>query len=448
MIATMQFYDYESAVKEGGDRISVLDHWIISGEPRFKKWVLFISCKANQGPELISHVLPLLWQMRYPYRIIRDQRCHFRLNAGALGISEVGKVISIYALNDEDLQYLLSSFPDLLVTYNGPEVYGALQISPLLYVGKTIEVQDESGREYVEFVEPAINELPLRHIPVKRNKRKRILGRYYVPVALISKSAKGEILKAVNMRKFAFSWCLIKQGLAHAVDDLYDREMKHRLLWQKEVLEDLRGVLPVPAVLDYFEDRDAYLVMEFIEGIPLYDKVMEIKGGRSWKMLSGIEQRQLICYLLEIVRLIKVLHKKGYVHRDITDKNCMVKPDGSICLIDFELSYNLKRCNPDPPFVLGTHGYAAPEQLRMEAPSVKEDVYSLAALCVFVISSHLPIEIVTDDPDTNSSRIAHFLEDVSLLSHIVLCLEPRADHRPDILYLEDGLLSCLDTIKY
>ncbi len=175
---------------------------------------------------------------------------------------------------------------------------------------------------------------------------------------MIRSSAKGDIYKGVNIKGWDFNWCLIKQGKPSALDDHFGRDMKDRLLWQKEVLEDIAGNVPTPRFLDFFERHDhSYLVMEYAEGEPLGQKVIEVLQGRTWLGLKTDEKKQLLRWYMETLKITEKVHQKGYVHRDISDMNFIILKDNSLCIIDFELSYCLSRKKPAAPFVLGTRIY-------------------------------------------------------------------------------------------
>ena len=89
--------------------------------------------------------------------------------------------------------------------------------------------------------------------------------------------------------------------------------------------------LELPSVvraLGAFEDRGtAYLVMEFIDGVPLHEKAAEL-GGR-------IPPELLLPRLGPLLRDLERMHESGLIHRDITPDNIMWTRDGALKLIDF-----------------------------------------------------------------------------------------------------------------
>lgn len=69
--------------------------------------------------------------------------------------------------------------------------------------------------------------------------------------------------------------------------------------------------------------------------------------------------RLSIAQLRELVFTVAAIHRAGYVHGDVKPSNIIMKPKGSIILIDFGLARRKNRLNGR----FGTSGYMAPEVL-------------------------------------------------------------------------------------
>ncbi|MBO6137190.1 MAG: protein kinase [Lachnospiraceae bacterium] len=124
----------------------------------------------------------------------------------------------------------------------------------------------------------------------------------------------------------------------------------------------------LPRIVDIFrEDGCVNLVMEYIEGRTLEQVLSE----------RTLSEKQIILTGLEICSALSCLHsmKPPVIYRDMKPSNIMVRPDGHICLIDFGTAKRVYTGKKDTT-LLGTYGYAAPEQFRGRTDE-RSDIYSL-----------------------------------------------------------------------
>lgn len=127
----------------------------------------------------------------------------------------------------------------------------------------------------------------------------------------------------------------------------------------------------VPVVYDYFTlGNRAYLVLEFIEGKTLDRVIKETPGF--------FPEDQVLRWGIELCDVLHYLHTRPQpiIFRDLKPANIMVRPDNHLVLIDFGIARLF-----DPKArgtVIGTEGYAPPEQYRgILTPLV--DIYALGA---------------------------------------------------------------------
>ena len=67
------------------------------------------------------------------------------------------------------------------------------------------------------------------------------------------------------------------------------------------------------------------------------------------------------------------------LHQDIKPSNLLVTADGQVQVVDFGLAATLASDRPLRRIAV-SHGYAAPESLALDRPTMAVDVYSLGAL--------------------------------------------------------------------
>ncbi len=127
-----------------------------------------------------------------------------------------------------------------------------------------------------------------------------------------------------------------------------------------DILKELSHTY-IPQVYDYFVQDDVVCtVIDYIDGESL-DKPLE-RGEK-------FSQAQVITWAKEILEALDYLHSpthgspaRGYVHSDIKPANIMKKPDGHICLIDFNIALALGEENA----VGCSRGYASPEHYGLD----------------------------------------------------------------------------------
>jgi serine/threonine protein kinase len=88
----------------------------------------------------------------------------------------------------------------------------------------------------------------------------------------------------------------------------------------------------------------------------------------------------------EVLKAVSILHKNGIVHRDITENNIMLTEGGRIKIIDFNISHNADKSKAKDTMVMGTSGYAAPEQFGFFRSDERTDIYSIGVLYNYMLT--------------------------------------------------------------
>ncbi|MDE6434721.1 MAG: serine/threonine protein kinase [Lachnospiraceae bacterium] len=141
----------------------------------------------------------------------------------------------------------------------------------------------------------------------------------------------------------------------------------------------------LPSIIDVIDKEDCFLiVMDYIEGNPLSDA---IKVKKRMNCEDVIEWAKQLCDVLEYLHT----RKPPIIYRDMKPANVMLKPDGSVMLIDFGIAREFKEQKVEDTTWLGTRGYAAPEQFGGQGQTdARTDVYCLGATIYHLITGHNP----------------------------------------------------------
>jgi WD40 repeat protein/tRNA A-37 threonylcarbamoyl transferase component Bud32 len=150
----------------------------------------------------------------------------------------------------------------------------------------------------------------------------------------------------------------------------------------------------LPRVYDHFMQAGRwYLVMDFIEGDTLEDRLTKLADKR-------LSIEKVLDIGIQLCTVLDYLHKRQppIIFRDLKPSNIMLTPDGHVYLIDFGIARHFKPGQAKDTIALGSIGYAAPEQYGRAQTSPQSDIYALGALLHQLLSGN--------DPSSNPFRFA------------------------------------------
>jgi len=174
-------------------------------------------------------------------------------------------------------------------------------------------------------------------------------------------------------------------ALAEMIDGFSDPQLRSKAAdafrREAEMLATLRHE-HIPQIYDSFtEGQRHFLVMEYIDGGTL--------EARQECAPSATETRLVVDMALGILDALEYLHTRNppVVYRDLKPSNVMITNNGVVKLIDFGIARHFQ---PDETATMvGTHGYAPPEQYRGKIEP-RSDIYALGALMHYLLSGRDP----------------------------------------------------------
>ena len=147
------------------------------------------------------------------------------------------------------------------------------------------------------------------------------------------------------------------------------------------------NTLDHPNIVKYFEtyndQKYIYLVMEYIEGQALFDKICQQENQIFTEHLAAR-------YMKSLFQAINHCHAQNVVHRDIKPENIMITACDTVRLIDFGLA----KASTGPKSIdeiAGTPYYMAPEVLGSHYGS-QSDLWSLGVVLYTLVSGYLPFQ--------------------------------------------------------
>lgn len=139
----------------------------------------------------------------------------------------------------------------------------------------------------------------------------------------------------------------------------------------------------LPEVYDTLMLEDGQAVFEeYIDGMTVADILKS--GTYSYRGAKRV--------LYEVCNGLNFLHSMNIIHRDIKPENVIISESGEVKLIDLNASRKFNSNKSNDTEVLGTVGYAAPEQQGIAQSDCTADIYSLGVLLNVMLTGKHPSE--------------------------------------------------------
>jgi len=198
---------------------------------------------------------------------------------------------------------------------------------------------------------------------------------------------------------------------------------KGRFLDESRTLASFRHP-NIVRVMRFFEaNGTAYMVMEFVEGAPLPDWVS------TRRPLAEVQVAALVAPLLDG---LEVVHKAGFMHRDIKPPNIYIRDDDSSPVL---LDFGAARQKSSELTALVSPGYAPFEQYHTQGKQgAWSDIYALGGVLYWMVTGHSPHEAAariradTMPPAVQAADMSRYRPE--FLAAIDWALAPHEDQRP------------------
>lgn len=137
-------------------------------------------------------------------------------------------------------------------------------------------------------------------------------------------------------------------------------------------------------VLDlYTVEGNYYVIEEYVSGETLAQKL---------ERAEYMQEQQILSYMAQLCSVLSYLHSQKIIHRDITPGNILISTDAVLKLIDFDISRTKKEDRNQDTTILGTAGFAAPEQFGFGQTDERTDIYAAGVLLNVLLTGALPAQ--------------------------------------------------------
>ena len=183
----------------------------------------------------------------------------------------------------------------------------------------------------------------------------RLAISYYKPIAAINEPHHVYLVQHQETKKIA-----IKKVL-----DVYNIAVYAELY--------RNPVAGTPRIINYYEEAGQLTVIEeYISGTSLQDKISH----------ADIAPNDMLQYMLDLCAILEQLHlhNPAIIHRDVKPSNVIITSYNRAVLLDFNAAKYHTAAKDSDTILLGTQGYAAPEQYGFGQSSPQTDIYSMGIL--------------------------------------------------------------------
>ena len=199
-----------------------------------------------------------------------------------------------------------------------------------------------------------------------------IISTRYKPIGKIGEGSGGTIYK---FRDLNLDMDVVFKEIKHS------NVAKDYLYKEANILKNVSSPY-LPKVFNSVQIEDMFFtVMEFIPGYS-FSNLLDMK--------TEFSQKEILKWSLQLCEAIEILHNQQppVLHCDIKPANIMLRENGNICLIDFNISMSLS----EKKYIGYSDGYSSPELIESITTSnirivdERSDIYSLGATLYHIIT--------------------------------------------------------------
>jgi tRNA A-37 threonylcarbamoyl transferase component Bud32 len=398
-------------IPEGWERTELAD-WLVYrpvGVPsRSQGWKVHVSACLDNADKVLTTVWDYCLRHRISFKFLRGLDALLLANAKYAPRGSSGKFVTIYPVDEAQLEVVLNELGEALAGSQGPYILSDLRWGEgPLYVryGGFAERHSvsENGALVLAIEDPDGRLVPDRRVPTFRLPAWVTLPAFLEPHLTARNSVKVDSLPYRIERALHFSnggglylgrdvqtdaQVVLKEGRPHAGLDMDGTDAVTRLRREQEILERLAGLDVVPAVHGSFTLAEHhFLALEFIDARPLRKAIV-----KRYPLLQDETDQQAVAeytaWVLDVQdkveQAVAAVHDRGVVIGDLHPYNVLLGPDDRVVLIDFEVAAGVEEGRRQ---TLANPGFMAPQGYT----GFDIDRYALACMRLFLF---LPLTVL------------------------------------------------------
>jgi serine/threonine-protein kinase len=222
-----------------------------------------------------------------------------------------------------------------------------------------------------------------------------LAGRYLV-LRKIAQGGFGAVYQASDRRLPGKLWAVKEMSDAVITDPAERQRAISAFLQEAQILVSLDHS-NIPKVIDSFDQAGKhYLVMEYVDGNTL-ETLLTARG-------HPFTEAEVRSWLDQLCSALAYLHSRHppVIFRDLKPENIMLDRSSQIKLIDFGIARFFKPGKAKDTALLGTLGYAPPEQYGQGQTDARSDIYALGATLHRLLTCHDPTSTPFNLPPVRS----------------------------------------------
>lgn len=203
-------------------------------------------------------------------------------------------------------------------------------------------------------------------------------------------------------------------------------------IYNRQVYEYLRfhPIPNTPHIYEVMENENQLIVIEeYISGVSMEEY---INNGTLFSSEYTIEYIDKLCEILQGFHTAN----PPIIHRDIKPSNIILTSDGNLYLLDFNAAKYVNSDEEKDTRLIGTPGYAAPEQYGFGSSNIQTDIYALGILMQTMLTGNPSTKATGSNPLSNIIKKCTRLEPTKRFASVSDL--QRALHNP--LNTTDSLL--------